>query len=153
MYNGGTVTAKRTNITISDMTTTNNNYPSYGVYGEKGTFILESGGISLYNNKNSYGIYLNTVNATYTQGIYDGRGTDAADVSIINPRISAVGTTTGIGVRMGDGTFNFYDGYITGSTAPRQAGDITSSTDLNYQVSTKHDDESGYDYCILEYNK
>jgi len=153
MYNGGTVTAKRTNITVSDMTTTNNNYPSYGVYGEKGTFILESGGISLYNNKNSYGIYLNTVNATYTQGIYDGRGTDAADVSITNPRISAIGTNTGIGVRMGDGTFNFYDGYITGSTSPRQAGDITSSTDLNYQVKTEHDDESGYDYCILEYNK
>ena len=153
MYNGGTVTAKRTNITVANMTAPNNNEPSYGVFGEKGTFILESGGISLYNNRNSYGIYLNTINATYTQGIYDGRGTDAADVSTTNPRISAVGTNSGIGVRMGDGTFNFYDGYITGSTSPRQAGDITSSTDLNYQVSTKHDDESGYDYCILEYNK
>jgi hypothetical protein len=92
------------------------------------------------------------INGTLTLGIEDGRGTDSADVSITDPYIKAVGTT-GIGVSMGNGTFNYYDGYIMGSTSPRAQGDITSATDLNYQVVTRLDEETGYNYCILEFIK
>ena len=98
-------------------------------------------------------MYINNSSVIYTQGTYDGRGTEDSNVSTISPHISAIGTTTGIGVRMGGGTFNYYDGYILGSTSPRQAGDITSTTELNYQVVTKTDEVTGYNYCILEYNK
>ena len=54
---------------------------------------------------------------------------------------------------MGDGTFNYYDGKIIASTSPRVSGDIISKTEKNYQVITKTDEETGYNYCILEYNK
>ena len=125
----------------------------YGTFIRTGTFTFKNGTLNLTGNTNSYGVYLDGSTASYTQGIYDGRGTDEADVSISSPYISAVGSTTGLGIRQGGGTFNYYDGYITGSSSPRQSGDITSSTELNYQVITKHDDQTGYDYCILEYNK
>jgi len=151
--NGGTVTGKNLNINVHDSTTNSNSEPTYGAYINKGHFNYESGSLLVNSQKTVYGVYLNSINATYTQGVYDGRGTDGADVSITNPHITAIGGNTGIGVRMGDGTFNFYDGYITGSTSPRQSGDITSTTELNYQVTTEHDNETGYDYCILEYNK
>ena len=128
-------------------------YNAYGVYMAHGEFEYKNGVIDLDNNTNSYGVYLNNSQAIYTQGTYDGRGTDEANVSVISPHISAIGTNTGLGVRMGGGTFNFYDGYIWGSTSPRQAGDITSSTELNYQVVTKQDEVTGYNYCVLEYNK
>ena len=125
----------------------------YGAYIRTGTFTFENGTLNLTGNTNSYGVYLEGSSATYTQGIYDGRGTDESDVSLSSPYISAVGSTTGLGVRQGGGTFNYYDGYITGSSSPRQTGDITSATELNYQVVTKHSDETGYDYCVLEFNR
>ena len=128
-------------------------YKGYGTFINNGTFELKHGNILVTENNESYGVYMNNSSVVYTQGIYDGRGTEDADVSISNPSISAIGTTTGIGVRMGGGTFNYYDGYILGSTRPRAQGDITSSTDLNYQVVTKTDEDTGYNYCILEYNK
>ena len=128
-------------------------YKGYGTFIAAGSFEFKHGNISVTGNNESYGVYLNDSSVTYTQGIYDGRGTEDSDVSISNPSITAIGSTTGIGVRMGGGTFNYYDGYITGSTSPRAQGDITSATELNYQVVTKTDEETGYNYCILEYNK
>ena len=121
-YDGGTVLATRV-------------YNGYGTYINNGTFEFKHGNISATENNNSYGVYMNSSTAIYTQGIYDGRGTEDADVSISNPSITAVGSTTGIGVRMGGGTFNYYDGYILGSTSPRAQGDITSSTDLNFNIA------------------
>ena len=152
MYNSGNVKFSNVITTLHDSTSGSSN-KSYGAYIENGEFILEDGSINMTNIENAYGIYLNSANATYTQGVYDGRGTDAADVSTTNPLISVVGTTSGIGVRMGDGTFNYYDGKIIASTSPRVSGDIISKTEKNYQVITKTDEETGYNYCILEYNK
>ena len=54
---------------------------------------------------------------------------------------------------MGNGTFNYYDGYILGSTAPRAQGDIISATDKNYHIVTRANEELGYNYCILEFIK
>ena len=176
--NAGTVNINNTNINIHDSIndnsatsygahisggklvydagTTNltNVKNAYGAYiNNSGNFEFKNGNLDLASNTNSYGVYLDNTNAIYTQGTYDGRGTDEANVSVISPRISAIGLNTGLGVRMGGGTFNFYDGYIIGSTSPRQTGDITSATELNYQVVTKQDEVTGYNYCILEYNK
>jgi len=133
--------------TINSNTNTEGNY---GAYIDNGTLTVEHGNINAIGNL-AYGVYINR--GTLVLGIEDGRGTDAADVSTTDPHIEAIGTTTGVGVRMGDGSFNFFDGYITGSTSPRGAGDITTRTDKNYQVVTKHDNETGYDYCILEFIK
>jgi len=174
----GTTNITNVNINIHD-SNGNNSHSSYGIYLNNGSAVFDrgsmtltnikngygamlknsaslefkNGSMNLSNNINSYGIYLDSSTASYTQGIYDGRGTDEADVSISSPYISAIASGTGLGIRQGGGTFNYYDGYITGSSSPRQSGDITSSTELNYQVITKHDDQTGYDYCILEYNK
>ena len=147
IMDNGTYTHDGGNINVSDV------YNGYGAYLNNGEFNFKNGRMTLSNNTTSYGVYMNSQTVIYTQGIYDGRGTEDSDVSETSPYISAVGTTTGIGVRMGGGTFNYYDGYITGSTSPRQEGDITSRTELNYQVSTKLDENTGYNYCILEYNK
>ena len=146
--NNGELTFDRGNITLTNI---KNGYGA--ILKNNANFVFKNGTLDLSNNINSYGVYLDSSTASYTQGIYDGRGTDEADVSISSPYISAIGTTNGLGVRMGGGTFNYYDGYITASSSPRQAGDITSAIELNYQVVTKHNDETGYDYCILEYNK
>lgn len=146
------VTGKNLEFNIHDTTSTYNAY-SYGAYIENGEFTLESGKIMLSDIYNGYGIYLNSAEASYTQGVFDGRGTDKANVSIINPYISVTGTNYGLGIRQGDGTFNFFDGYIVGSTKPREDADITTLTELNYQVVTHTDSETGYNYCILEYNK
>ena len=145
--NSGTLTYDRGTLALT------NDYNAYGTYIKAGSFIFKNGTMNLSGNATSYGVYVEDANGTYTQGIYDGRGSEDADVSDTSPYISAVGSTTGIGVRKGGGTFNYYDGKITGSTSPRAQGDITSSTELNYQVVTKHDDVSGYDYCILEYDR
>jgi len=145
--NSGSLTYDRGTMSLLNV------YNAYGSYIKAGNFEFKDGTMNLSGNTTSYGVYVEDANGTYTQGIYDGRGTEDADVSSSSPNISAIGATTGIGVRKGGGTFNYYDGYITGSTSPRQSGDITSSTELNYQVVTKHNDETGYDYCILEYNK
>ena len=143
--NGGTPVINGTTINVSS-----NEEISNGAFIKNGTLTIEHGNI--YTTGDTvYGVYIDK--GTLVLGIEDGRGTDAADVSITDPHIEAIGTTQGIGVRMGDGSFNYFDGYITASTSPRGAGDITTKTDKNYQVVTKHDDETGYDYCILEFIK
>ena len=86
---------------------------------------------------------------TYIQGIEDGRGTDAADVSITDPSIRANGTTTGIGISMGNGSMEFYDGIIYGSTSAFASGDIVSITEKNYQTLFSDENKS----CILEFTR
>ena len=92
-------------------------------------------------------------NGTITLGIEDGRGTDAADVSITDPYFIAVGTNEGTGISMGNGTFNYFDGKLVGSTRVRVDGDIVSTTELNYELKEHTDEETGYKYCILEFIK
>jgi len=79
---------------------------------------------------------------TFTSGIYDGRGTESADVSITDPHIEANGTTSGTGISMGNGTFIFYDGIISGTTSARASGNIVSNVELNYAVTTASDGKS-----------
>ena len=44
-------------------------------------------------------------------------------------------------------------GYFIGSTLPKPTGDITSSTEKNYELKKYTDSEKGYKYCILEYTR
>ena len=123
---------------------------SYGAYIEGGKLTVETGKLKS-SGIEAYGAYI--TKGTLTLGIYDGRGTDAADVSTTNPYVEAIGTTTGIGIRKGNGSIEFFDGYVTGSTSPRAQGDIISATDLNYEIVTKTDEETGYNYEIPEFIK
>ncbi|MCX4249477.1 MAG: hypothetical protein OSJ65_06925 [Bacilli bacterium] len=76
-------------------------------------------------------------------------GTAESSVSVTNPLIRAIGTTSGIGVRKVNGLFNYYDGKIIGSTS--STPDTTSSTEPYYEVAKRIDSETGYEYATLEY--
>lgn len=123
---------------------------AYGAYINEGTITIETGSINMNATVEATGI--NITSGTANLGIYDGRGTDSADVSITNPLVQAI-APNGIGISMGNGTFNYYDGKIVGSTTARVDGDIISSTEKNYQVVTFTDEETTYKYCILEFIK
>ena len=143
--NGGNPILNDVDITVHD-----SSVASYGVYAENGKVTIETGNVRV-SGPTAYGAFI--THGTLELGIEDGSGTDGADVSITNPYIEAIGTSLGIGVSTGNGSFNYYDGYITGSTSPRAEGDITTATDKNYEVVTYNDPETGYDYCILEFIK
>ena len=136
---------------ISGDTTITNSTNSYGLYMVNGEIELKSGRYEIDGNTTSYGI--RQENGTFTLGIYDGSGNDSADVSITDPYISATSSNvnTGIGLSKVTGTFNFYDGYVIASKSPRDTNFVVTHVEDEYQVVTKHDTSTGYDYCILEY--
>lgn len=136
--------SKEVNYNIHDVT------KAYGAYINEGTITLETGTINVSATSEAIGI--NITSGIANLGIYDGSGTDSANVSITNPLIQAV-APNGVGVSMGNGTFNYYDGKIVGSTTARALGDIISETEKNYQVITLVDEETTYKYCILEFIK
>ncbi len=99
---------------------------------------------------NAYGVYIN--GGSFTMGSKDASetsGTAESSVSVTNPLIRAIGTTSGIGVRKVNGLFNYYDGKIIGSTS--STPDTTSSTEPYYEVAKRIDSETGYEYATLEY--
>lgn len=136
---------------ISGDTTITNSTNSYGLYMVNGEIELKSGRYEIDGNTTSYGIKQD--NGTFTLGIYDGSGNDSADVSITDPYISATSSNvnTGIGLSKVTGTFNFYDGYVIASKSPRDTNFVVTHVEDEYQVVTKNDTSTGYDYCILEY--
>jgi hypothetical protein len=75
-------------------------------------------------------------------------GTANADVSIIAPSVTAIGTNTGIGVKKTEGEFNYYDGIITGNTNAKP--ELPTKIEYLYQA-INHTDGDGYEYCILEF--
>jgi hypothetical protein len=122
---------------------------AYGLKMADGTTSVEKGTFTV-NGDNVYGVHITS--GTYTQGILDDRGTDQADISITDPHIEAVGTTSGIGIHMGNGTVNFYEGIIIGSTKYEEDGDIVTRTPNSYQVKVGLD-ENNYTYGVLEFIK
>ena len=140
MYvNNGSLTLKNGTLNVSGTNT-------YGSSLASGSLTIESGTINS-NGTTSYGVRM--TNGTYTQGIYDGRGTESADVSLTDPSITATGKTTGIGVSMGSGTMKYYDGYIHGSTSAFATGDIVSETEKNYQLLLSDENRTS----VLEYTR
>ena len=133
---GSTYTITGTNVT--------------GVKLESGTLEFITGTISA-NGTTAYGV--NMTNGTLTLGVEDGRGTDASDVSTTDPYLEAIGTNSGIGISMGNGTFNYFDGKIVASTSIKATGNITTYTEPEYDEVISTDSNTGNKYCILVFNK
>ena len=75
-------------------------------------------------------------------------GSQDGKVSITDPSISSICSTTGVGIRKVNGYLKYYDGKILGSTSAKPE----TTTDVEYGYEARnHKDESGNDYCILEY--
>ncbi len=175
--NSGNATYTNTNITASPAPTNDyNSYPStYGVYNT-GTFNYVSGDILVDRKNNSYAFYNNGGTATILSGnlkatggnaygIYVNGGTvtlgeaepdsspdygqATAHVSTTDPHVEGVGSTTGIGVKLASGYFNFYDGYLLGSTNAKP--DTASNVEYQYEAITGTDSNTGYEYSILTY--
>ncbi|MBR4694212.1 MAG: hypothetical protein IKP07_05310, partial [Bacilli bacterium] len=122
---------------------------SYGIYsnGEEAKTYLPQGYISVHDSKLTYGAYINR--GTYEMGISEGSETTEAEVSRTNPRLDAIGTNRGTGVKKVNGFFNFYDGVIYGSRYAKP--ETTSKVEYHYEVTTYVDEETGYEYAWLEY--
>ena len=175
IQNSGTMDISDSNISIESIETRGKNYgvynsygsinytntkvslyngdENYGCFASNGSLFMKNGIINVVGDRIAYGIYIE--NGTVTLGEAEDPssevyGTENANVSITNPSIKAIGTTTGIGVKRVNGYFNFYDGIITGSTNAKP--DITSTVEYKYQVENYRDSDN-YEYCILEYMK
>ena len=128
---------------------------NYGIYsnGANSIVTIHGGTIEATDSTASYGIYIN--NGTVTVGEKESSdspnyGNEFANVSTEYPLIKGIGTT-GIGVKKVSGYFNYYDGKLVGSTNAKP--DATSEVEYNYEVSTYNEEETGYEYIILEYIK
>ena len=140
--NEGTVTNTSSNYTITDSTT------GYGAYVNIATLGMISGSLDTTVTSNAYGIYV--VNGEVTLGTYDGTGTDASDVSITDPSIKAIGSN-GVGLAIENGTFNYYDGILIGTTRGKNDNVIATTKEKNYDTVCRTDEEHNYNYCILEF--
>ena len=79
--------------------------------------------------------------------------TSEKNFPITNPYISAISSNvnSGIGLSKSAGVFNHYDGYVIASKFPRDTGFAASNIEDEYQVVTKYNETTGYNYCILEF--
>ena len=146
IYNDTTSgTSDITSIKVNTFDSTN----AYGIYINNGIVHLKSGEI-ISSGNTSYGAYINA--GTLNIGTIDTSGNEVLDVSIDSPFIKAIGTTSGIGLGKTNGTINFYDGKIMGSTLPIQNNLQFNQLQPSYSVSTIQDTGTGYYYCILEHN-
>ena len=143
IVNNGQITIKNANIAINRGT-------SYGIYTLDGELTLLDSTISV-NGTTAYGAYIDDGNLV--MGIPEpvdspNYGTENADVSTTSPSVTAIGTTTGIGIYKDTGKFKYYDGIITGSTSAIPRDKITSDVEHLYEP-TFHTDLNGRDVCIL----
>ena len=137
-------------IEESDIQITVNN-TVYGVYSDSSTasLTMKSGNLEVEGNT-AYGAYINT--GTFTMGEMEegpNAGTENADVSQENPRIYVNGHGLGVGIKKLNANFNFYDGIIWASRYAKP--ETTTNVELNYEVTTYVDADTGYEYALLEY--
>ena len=152
-----------------------NTYAGYGINTNNGTANMTSGNINVMNKQNSYGLYTNggtttildgniiVKDSTNAYGIYTSagtvilgepeegeyRGTENATVSVTDPYIKGIGTTTGIGVKNVNGSIKFYDGLLVGSTEAKP--DALTDKEYHYDPAFGIDSD-GYQTCYLVYN-
>jgi hypothetical protein len=143
LYNTGTATINNSTFTVDH---------SYGraIQAVSGTIDMQSSSIAV-TGTTVYGIYI--VNGEVTIGTPEPTdsqyyGTNHAAVSTTSPSISAIGTTSGIGVKKETGKFNYYDGIITGSTEAKP--ELPTKIEYLYEARN-YTDANGYQYCILEF--
>ena len=145
LYNTGNATLKDSAIVVNDPTT------AYGIYSNAGIAAIETGTITA-SSVTAYGAYIN--GGEVTAGVPEVVGSptyghDTANVSITNPLIYAIGTSTGIGIKNANGSFNYYDGKLMGSTAAKP--EIPTKIEYLYEAFDYVDSETGHPYCILEW--
>ena len=151
--NGTQLTLIDTNVTtaLSNVTSDSDSY--YGLYNHAGNVDFYSGSIYV-NRANSYGIYNETGEITIGQAESSSDpdyGQPTANVSITNPNIQAIGTSTGIGVKNNTGRVNFYDGIITGSTHPMpDMPDIPTKTEYHFEARLQTNPDNNQS-VILKY--
>ena len=143
--NNSNIQIKNINFNIASAST------GYGIYltSTSNDFNVNLLSGNIYTNATTaYGVYVDS--GSLTMGIKDGDGSENATVDKENPFVKAVGTT-GIGVKKNNGYFKYYDGKIMGSTNAKP--DTTTDTEYNYESVMHQDQETGYEYCVLEYMK
>ena len=143
--NDSSINIKNANININTANT------GYGIYetSTSNDFNVNLISGNIYTNATTaYGVYVDS--GSLTMGIKDGDGSENATVDKENPFVKAVGTT-GVGVKKNNGYFKYYDGKIMGSTNAKP--DTTTDTEYNYEAVMHTDQETGYEYCVLEYMK
>ena len=150
---GSRLDATDINIVYNNHDITSDNYSAaYGLRNGSGTLNFYSGSVEVTNRATTYGIY--NGDGETTIGVEDdspAHGTPDADVSTTDPRIYAIGTTTGYGVKNESGRVDFYDGRITGSTHPMpDMPTIPTKAEYHFEVRS-YTDIDGYQYIILQY--
>ena len=116
---------------------------TYGVYNTNGILDFISGTINVNNTPTAYGIYVPGGSVTI------GTNENPTSLSTTDPSITAVGTTTGIGLKKISGQTYYYDGVVTGSTTaiPEAPTDIPNGHRI---VLTSIPNANDYDMRILE---
>ena len=132
--------------------TGNNSNSGYGINANAGEVNIKNATIDVLDEKVAYGIYIN--NGTVTMGEKESPtspyyGTENATVSTSNPHVKSVGSQTGIGVKNDNGSFNFYDGEIIGSTQAKP--DTTTNVEYKYEATFEIEEESTNQRCFLKY--
>ena len=132
---------------------------TYGIHNNGGTATIESGtiiarGHAKISNYSSaaYGIYVSggelTVGKAESSTSPD-YGKATANVSVSSPEITGIGSLEGSGIKNPSSRFNFYDGKLIGNTTALP--ETPTKVEYLYEVGTYTDEETGYEYCILEY--
>ena len=143
IYNKGTANCNKANISIKSTST---DYAKvYGIYQKTGNTTIKEGSFKA-EGKTSYGVYQE--NGTVTVGTYFGGEIESSEVSTTTPLITAIGTTSGIGYYKAEGSFNYYDGKMVGSTNAKPQA--PTAIEPRYRVIYDND-ENNYEYCILEF--
>ncbi len=177
IYNSGTLTYTNSTITFDNSNIADNtNSATWGIENA-GTLNYVSGTISIKRAKGAaLGSTASTATATILSGTLKAEGTIAygiyidgatvtlgeaepvggpnwgqatANVNTTDPHIEGIGSNTGIGVKLASGHFNYYDGYLLGSTNAKP--DTTSNIEYQYEADFHTDPDTGYEYCYLIY--
>jgi len=143
-----------TNLNINSINSNTGDFKLIDIYD--GTFNYISGTARLSGTK-SYGVVTANESSIFTMGVPEpingeNYGKSTANVSTTNPTIEAIGSTYGYAVYNNNGFFNFYDGKIIGSTKARYK-DGSSGVEYNWEIREHTDEETGYNYCIIEFMK
>ena len=166
--NSGTLTINDSNINVGNSSENNSSSSFYGIrVTDSGQTNINNSNINIYGGNDAYGLYLRDTNSkikfntgninirnsvssygtyirygSYTMGVND------SSVSRENPMIYSYGIN-GTGVKKSNGEFNFYDGEIWATKYSKP--ETTSKVPENYEATTYVDEETGYEYCHLEY--
>ena len=147
--NGSTRIKNGSDIAIK----TNSTGTTYGIYIENSTIGLDAG-VTMTDSTlrveapKAIGAYV--PNGQFTMGEKETDpskiGTDIANMT--TPSVTAIGSTSGIGVQKTNGIFEFYDGVVIGNIQS-----ITAlPTETEYWYETKKTVEAdGYEHCVLDY--